>query len=170
LFRLADEQERSKEAFVEHYRNKYKGENHLPIWMATELLTFGSLSQLYCDLLSPEQKRQISTQLDVADNVLSSWLQSLAYVRNLCAHHSRTWNRKLSISPKIPKRWRAGNVEQNKVYAVLLILEYILAKTSPNSTWRQRVTELITENQNIATRQMGFPNDWNNRRPFGAAV
>jgi abortive infection bacteriophage resistance protein len=52
LFRkmLRSEHERSKESFVQHYREKYTGENHLPIWMATEVLTFGTLSMLYSAL------------------------------------------------------------------------------------------------------------------------
>ncbi len=39
---LLKEIERSKEEFVSHYGDKYTGEKHLPIWMATELLTFGT--------------------------------------------------------------------------------------------------------------------------------
>jgi abortive infection bacteriophage resistance protein len=28
---------------------------------------------------------------------LASWLHTLTFIRNCCAHHSRLWNRELSI-------------------------------------------------------------------------
>jgi abortive infection bacteriophage resistance protein len=43
---LAAEVERSTEDFVRHYKAKYTLEVHLPIWMATELMTFGVLSKM----------------------------------------------------------------------------------------------------------------------------
>ena len=34
--------------------------------------------------------------------ILSSWLHSISYVRNLCAHHSRLWNHQMTIKPTVP--------------------------------------------------------------------
>jgi abortive infection bacteriophage resistance protein len=99
---FADEVEKSKEDFVRHYKRKYSGENHLPVWMATEILTFGSLSVLYSEGLSLNTKRNIAHQLGEAENVVTSWMQSLTYIRNLCAHHCRVWNRDLPVS------WEGG--------------------------------------------------------------
>jgi abortive infection bacteriophage resistance protein len=109
---LRQEHERSKEAFVQHYRTKYTGENHLPIWIATEVLTFGALSMLY-SALPLQSKRSIASTVNLKDNVLSNWLQSIAYIRNLCTHHSRVWNRKLAISPKILRK--AILMESNRI-------------------------------------------------------
>jgi abortive infection bacteriophage resistance protein len=168
LFRktLWDEHQRSKEAFVQHYRGKYTGENHLPIWMATEVLTFGTLSVLY-SALPLDSKRSIAATVGLKDNVLSNWLQSIAYMRNLCAHHSRVWNRKLSISPKILKGSDSRGVEPNKLYAGLLALQFLLSRIAPNSTWTQRTADFFRENPNVDVRQMGFPADWQTRLPFG---
>lgn len=168
LFRrtLSNEHRRSKEPFVQHYRDKYKGENHLPIWMATELLTFGTLSMLY-SALPLDSKRRVAITVNVKDNVLGNWLQSIAYMRNLCAHHGRLWNRKLSTSPKLLKGGDSRGVEPNKLYAGLLVFQYLLFKTAPNSTWSQRTAEFIRSNPQIDVRQMGFPADWQIRSPFG---
>lgn len=43
LGKLEREARQSKEDFVAHYRSKYSEEVYLPIWMATELLTFGTI-------------------------------------------------------------------------------------------------------------------------------
>ena len=46
--KLMDETKRAEknETFVIHFRKKYKEQTHLPVWMATELLSFGSISML----------------------------------------------------------------------------------------------------------------------------
>jgi abortive infection bacteriophage resistance protein len=163
---LEGEFEKSKESFVQHYREKYTGENHLPIWMATEILTFGTVSVLYSNGLSLESKRKIAQQIGQADNVLSNWMQSLTYVRNLCAHHSRVWNRKLAVSPKIPKRNKVGKVDGNRIYGVLLILQILLRSIAPNNTWKNCVHQLIDANDWIDLAQMGFPSDWKVRDPW----
>lgn len=163
---LRQEHARSKEAFVQHYRDKYKGENHLPIWMATEVLTFGTLSMLY-SALPLDSKRNIAATVGLKDNVLSNWLQSVAYIRNLCAHHSRVWNRKLAISPKILKGSDSRGIEPSKLYAALLALDFLISQIAPNSSWRYRTAEFFRRHAGIDSRQMGFPADWEARLPFG---
>ncbi len=32
----------------------------------------------------------------IDEKILSSWIYTLVYIRNLCAHHSRIWNRTLA--------------------------------------------------------------------------
>ena len=32
----------------------------------------------------------------IDEKILSSWIHTLVYIRNLCAHHSRIWNRTLA--------------------------------------------------------------------------
>jgi abortive infection bacteriophage resistance protein len=34
--------------------------------------------------------------------LLASWRRCLSYLRNVCAHHSRLWNRNMSEQPKKP--------------------------------------------------------------------
>jgi abortive infection bacteriophage resistance protein len=170
LKRLADEIERSKEDFVRHYKRKYSGENHLPVWMATEILTFGSVSVLYSEGLSLDTKRKIAQRLGEADNVVTSWMQSLTYIRNLCAHHCRLWNRDLAVSPKIPKKNGVGKVDEKRIYRVLLALQIILNRIAPNSTWKGRVYELIDSHPGIDLSQMGFPSDWKTRYPWNVVA
>jgi abortive infection bacteriophage resistance protein len=165
---LRDEHRRSKEEFIEHYFQKYTGENHLPIWMATELLTFGSLNFIYASM-PQEMRKRIAFQIGVDDSVLTSWIKSMYYLRNLCAHHGRLWNRQLGISPKIPHEFKKyyGRLVPRKTYTALAILGIILNRVSPDSTWKASVATLIKANPQINLRQMGFPADWQSRLPFG---
>jgi abortive infection bacteriophage resistance protein len=93
--------------FVKHFREKYKSEQRLPVWMATELMPFGTISWLFPNL-GLDIQTAISDDMGVDRSVLRSWLSSLSYVRNVCAHHARLWNRELAIRPIIPRsrrRW-----------------------------------------------------------------
>ena len=98
---LKREEGRSSEVFIGHYRRKYTLETELPVWMATELITFGALSKMYEHLRTSLRKR-IAREFNLPQSVFVSWLHSLTAVRNVCAHHSRLWNRELAVKPELP--------------------------------------------------------------------
>jgi len=85
-------------------------------------------------------------------------------VRNICAHHSRLWNRELGIKPLIPDKmpeWHAPiSIPNNKVFGVLSICIYMLNRVAPNSQWKQRLKDLLAEYPLIPLNEMGFINDW----------
>ena len=90
----------SKEVFVEHFRNQYGNDHpYMPVWVATEIMTFGHVLTMYQG--APNTiKKSIAAPLGIHDGVLGSWLLSLNTIRNICAHHSRLWNRKLGTDRK----------------------------------------------------------------------
>ncbi|WP_411741468.1 Abi family protein [Pseudomonas sp. BF-RE-29] len=48
-------------------------------------------------------KKAIASRFNLPFEVLASWLHTLTFIRNCCTHHSRLWNRELSIRPSLPK-------------------------------------------------------------------
>ncbi|WP_263081273.1 Abi family protein [Endozoicomonas sp. Mp262] len=97
---------RSKEDFVKHYTKEHGPD--LPIWVAVETWDFGAMSQLFAMMKVPDQI-EIASRYGVSEfKVFSSWLRSLNYLRNLCAHHSRLWNRNIIDQPKLPERGTVG--------------------------------------------------------------
>jgi abortive infection bacteriophage resistance protein len=101
---LSEEEKRSDEKFVKVYRKKCPLELHLPVWMATELISFGALSRLYKGL-NPDIQREIAATFGVQGDILKNWLHCICYIRNNCAHHKTTWDREMTIKPVIPNRW-----------------------------------------------------------------
>ena len=75
-----------------------------PIEITMEVTSFGSLSMLYKLLKPTLTKRKIANYYGVKDSVFESWLHSIVYVRNICAHHSRLWNKTLRIQPLFPRK------------------------------------------------------------------
>lgn len=165
LAKVRQEAENSREIFVAHFRDRYDEFPDLPLWMATEILPFGALSRLYEGML-PDQQRPVAAEYGVHHAVLRSWLRTLNYIRNLCAHHARLWNRELAVGPESPRhdaRWLPPMTPTNRrVFIVLLMLRQMMARQHEGQHWQQRVTHLITSaNLNSAAQHaMGLPTTW----------
>jgi abortive infection bacteriophage resistance protein len=163
---------RSKEDFVEHYREKH-GPN-LPIWVAVEILDFGAVSKLLAMMKVPDQQR-IASKYGVNDwKVFSSWLRALNYLRNLAAHHSRLWNRNVIDQPKLPivgtMDWCDSFVGKAdliaKPFLLLAITRHLVMRVCPNSHWPERVRELLISfpqqqsRRQLSVFDMGAPQCW----------
>lgn len=159
--RLKENIERSREVFIKHYLAKYNEESNLPLWMATEVISFGQLSTLFSGLRK-EDKQAISHEKYKLDQfVLSSWCHTLVYIRNLCAHHSRIWNRILAIKPAIPrkdKEWE--NINNKKIFSVLLIAKKLMSMPEEWEEWRVALLSMIDKFPSINIGAMGFPDNW----------
>lgn len=156
---------RSNEEFVGRFRGKYTNEPRLPLWMAVEVMTFGQLFTLFRNLNRGEQQA-LSQQFGLYPPVLLSWLHSLNFIRNACAHHARLWNRELPISPFIPDvrnrpEWHSPfQFDNRKMFTVLTLLRYLLRTIDPQSDWQNRLETLIREYPEIPLQWMGFPANW----------
>lgn len=154
--------DRSKEVFVEHYFSKYD-EVDMPLWMASELMTFGNILTLY-SLMGQYLQREIAYRYGLHAKVFHSWLLSLNYIRNVCAHHGRLWNKTLPVKPLLPNKqlqWKTPvEIYPDKICAILTLLRYMLYFVAPKSNWAGRFRDLLAEYSDISTRSMGFPQNW----------
>lgn len=155
---------RSKEEFVQRFRNKYT-EPHLPLWMAAEVMTFGQLFTFFRHQHRKE-KKQLARVFDLYPPVFESWLHTLNFTRNTSAHHARLWNRQIPIRPKLPDKrhspeWHTPvSIDNQRVFAILTILNYLLAHITPNTNWHMRLQTLLQNYDEIPIEQMGFPENW----------
>ena len=145
--KVHEEAERSREIFIEHYKSKYEGFPRLPIWIAVEIMSFGLISQLI-DRLKREDQIILAKQFGLHTSVLMSWLHTFAYVRNICAHHARFWDRRLSITIVAPTDKRWANVNTSRTGAILLAINQFLHKLPIDkniiSEWRDEVEALYS--------------------------
>jgi len=159
------EMDRSREPFVAHFLNEYSSEPGLPLWMAAEIASYGTLFTFYRFLNLPEQK-QLASQLGLPASVLQSWLFCLNYIRNLCAHHSRLWNRELAIRPFVPDarnspEWHQPVTPDNRrTFVVLTLLRWLLRKIAPQSHWPDRLHALLMNYPDVPLQLMGFSSGW----------
>ncbi len=174
LSKVGAEYSRSDEEFIQAFKNKYT-DSMPPSWMMFEVSSFGILSSLYSNLVSGKDKRDIAGYFGLTDSVLSSWLHSIVYLRNICAHHSRLWNREMRIQPIVPRSPRNPYINQtayispetglsrslnNKTYFILSMIIYLMNTINPRHQVQSKFNALLAKYPNIDTKAMGFPYNW----------
>lgn len=147
---------------IRHYFETYDYPPMPPMWMLTESLTFGTISVLYSQLIGADQKR-IADGIGIPVPMLKSWLRSASYMRNLCAHHSRLWNRVFTIRPASMKQYVEDFTPNTLFYAQAVALNIFMQKISPETRWASRLSGLLAEYPMISKSKMGFPDDWERR-------
>lgn len=165
---LKKEVSRSDEIYIKHYRDTYD-EDLPPAWVSCEVMSLGLLSRFYSNLRSYSVRRAISGTYDFDEGFLEGFMEHLTYVRNVCAHHARLWNRHLSKKMPLPRSKPTGlresiyvdvvNKSEHKIYNSLVVIQHLLIVVSPNSTWASRLDALIRR-YDIDVRRMGFPAAW----------
>ena len=136
---LQEELERSKDITIKnHFKNHKDDKRFPPAWKSLEQTSFGSLSKLYGNLRpTVRSKDAIAEEMGAVNHTyLPSWLQSIAQIRNYCAHHSRLWNRNLpgtvKLLPNPPYAWITdpANVpkqhEFSKLYVHMCLMKYLI--------------------------------------------
>lgn len=164
LARLQREVERARtqELFIKHHLEAYL-EPLPPTWVVCEVMSFGALSQWYASISQNDIRRKISEAFELHHNQLESWLQHLSIVRNVCAHHSRLWNREFTVTPSTPKaslRHLVQSWQQSsrRLYNCFLIVLHFMDLIAPRHTWGSRLVEhLATLEAPGGLPAMGFP-------------
>jgi abortive infection bacteriophage resistance protein len=134
--------------------------------MLTEVMSLGSLSRLVRGLKS-DDKRAVAVRFQLHPKRLENWMHVLTYVRNVCAHHSRLWNRELAIRPDLKgdRAWLPPVTPRNdRVFYVLLMLRHLLRCCGNGDDWAKASEALllpVTSNPRWRNA-MGFPEDWTN--------
>ncbi len=165
LASLQKEIDRSTETFIDHYKNKYSNPAEPPCWMSLEVSSVGLLSKIFQNLKLSQEKKRIIRHFGLNDAaVTENWMHCFSTLRNICAHHGRVWNRRLT-KIKLPTNpvnhfLSNTNIYTNKLYATLCCIEYILQLISPNSTFKIRIKELIENCPHAQMKEMGFPPNW----------
>lgn len=149
--RQEKELNRCKEDSIVWHRNIAR---QIPIWVAIEAWSFGTLSQYY-GLLKASYKNQIAKEIGLSNaSVLGHWLQVINAFRNRCAHHTRVWNQTIASPLRLPTDagkedtdYFAGfdlnDHSRKKMYGLIVMLWYLVEKVGPNSDWIQHIIDAI---------------------------
>lgn len=171
---LSNEFRRSFAPFADHYRKKYTTPELPPAWMAVETMTFGMLSKFYSSLKSRQDRRAIAKLFGVDETVLKSFAHHACYVRNICAHHSRLWNRQFTIKMKIPNYPADLNKDMccakpDRLHNTLIMLDYLVEKISCITGWKNNVLTLLQHCSVVdPVKDMGFADQWRSSSAWSA--
>lgn len=165
---LISETERSNELFIKHFKDRYTQYPDLPIWTALEICSFGTLSKMFKNMLRSDMK-PIAARYSIQPAILDSCMHSFVYVRNICAHHSRLWDKKFAISPQLPpgNKWEVVGKTGKNVYTIAMLLNWMLAHDSFDKTfhaeWKLRfesVIDTLCDRFPSLVHFTGIPTNW----------
>lgn len=165
LTQLQEEVSRSHDTFIAHYVSSYNAPPLPPVWMVAEVMSFGLLSKWISLLHARKDRTAIAKALGLNERIFTSFLHHLATVRNVCAHHGRLWNRRLTVTATLPSSppHLAAAINQaadRQIYNTLAIIAFILAKIAPASDWKRRIVQLVNDHPTGDLAAMGFPQNW----------
>jgi abortive infection bacteriophage resistance protein len=155
-----------KEQFLKFFKHKYTSESIPPSNMALEILSLGKLARLYKALKNKDGKFEIASEFNLPSSTITSWYIYLANVRNICAHHSRLWNKKITADrPIFPTREKykfkgeTFDDSNTTLYGIISLIDRLLRSFNPQNTFTQKIEQLI-EAYSIDATLMGFPEKW----------
>lgn len=186
---------RSSEAYALHYHATYYNQVSSPFkglppfWVVSELSTLGQLKDFFENLREdapgyppsatvPAPPK--STPLDKMAHGLGaahfrdlvSWVSALRDVRNVCAHHSRLWNRNLrapaNIASKVSVAFplndpaKPASLKTNTVYAAIVALRLICRPLAINDGLHAGLSALFTSFPEAQSHlfSIGMPLGW----------
>lgn len=166
--RIWDETQRSREAFIRDYHSKYcvpqlqarcivPSQKMPPTWMMIEITSFGIFSQLF-KILNIGYRKSIALEFGVKENWAKSWFHSLSVTRNICAHHSRFWNKPLRVTPRIPTRAPLfQGIKPESHASIFVVLFFLLEHISgPNSESGKKLASFLSRIPSEFQASMGF--------------
>lgn len=148
----------SKSPFVRNFQQNYEG-GKLPFYALIELFSFGTLSKFYKNMKNPD-KKAIAKQYGVGYTYLESWVEHIAFVRNICAHYGRLYNTNLHKSPILYKEYDKMEISNNRVFATIICLKHLLPHDRHWSDFVDTIEIFFDKYDHVKIGLIGFPLDW----------
>lgn len=165
--RQRNELSRSKEDCITWHM---KNGREIPIWVAVEAWSFGTLSKYY-ELLKGQHQNSIAARLGVSNaSLLTRWLQEINILRNRCAHHTRVWNQSQNNPIGIPtgtandatyfSQFNLTQDQKKRIYSLIILIWFLVKRIGSNSNWNISVIQEINTLPNLPfcpLSAMGIP-------------
>ena len=134
-------------------------------------MSLGSLSKWYENLSVRADRKRIADTYDLDEVTLASFLHHLTTLRNLCAHQGRLWNRRFTVTMKVPRSrplavvraFHQGQDAERRIFNSLTLLAHVINIIVPENDWLARVRRLVEATPTVEPVAMGFPADWSGR-------
>ncbi|MDO4988426.1 MAG: Abi family protein [Synergistes sp.] len=144
--------------FVKHYKEKYN--DRMPIWVAVEILTFGTILTLFKNM-PVKKRRKISNDYGCSLYQLESWIPAIIDFRNLLAHDYRLYQHKVI---KTPKQKDGCVMSTHKIFDYLLVCRHLIRdKALWNGFVIGNINKFMNKYNKISFNEgYGFPDNWQN--------
>lgn len=148
----------SKSPFVKNFRNNYV-DGKLPFYALVELFSFGTLSKFYKNMKS-QDKKAVAQLYGVGYTYLESWIEHIAFVRNICAHYGRLYNINLAKTPKLYKQYTERGISSIRIFATILCIKHLIPNDKHWIEFVDAINLLFQKCRHADKQLMGFPDNW----------
>lgn len=169
---VAGEIARSNDVFIAHNFDNHDGA--IPIWATVEILSLGTLSKLIKNLKTGQNsvfslfcscyrfKNANGNIVAPSKDMLSSWIQAVSVMRNICAHNSRIYNRAINTAPQLVSTDVMNpQPRYNGLYQIMLAMKYLRPTDQSWVDFVDKFKALQNNNSSIYDlNRMNFPADW----------
>lgn len=162
-----------KKDYINHYVVKH---GYVPLWVLVNTISLSRLSTFY-KLMKQSERIEVSKHWDIMEQDLSSYIEVLAYFRNLCAHDDRLYNARcnklisdtnyhgtLSIPTNAKGQYING---KNDMFAIMIVSKILLPPSEFNTMFNKISGRLTSLSKKIKTipidniyNQMGLSSNW----------
>lgn len=164
-------QQNQNEVFVQHHETHRNSQ--FPVWVAMELLSFGSLSKFFNNM-DPQVQLDICREYycGIPVKYISNWLHCLTTLRNLCAHRSRLYNRGMTVGMLFSKPEQRifqhyGYDSQSigkELFFYIVIIDRILFDEDLRKLLWTGIEDLTGRYPFVMLKHYGFQDDWRELR------
>jgi len=171
LDELQKEFNRSQEIFIKDHQQRYP-EQPADAWKILEVASMGTLSKLYKNLkVDLPEKSLIANEMGInSPHTFSGWLESIAYIRNIIAHHSRLWSRTMIKRPSMQLNnptgaWFTKPLKQgqlDKPFSTISCMVYLCGFLHTQQDIKTKIVDLVNSYPNVPIYKLGFFNQWQN--------
>jgi abortive infection bacteriophage resistance protein len=166
---LQKEYDRSQEDFIREHK-RHHPEQPAESWKMLEVASMGTLSKFYKNLkITLPERSIISNEMGVnSPHVFSGWLESIAFIRNVIAHHSRLWSRTMVKRPSMKLNnpvasWFTQAPKQGQIdkpFSTISCMVYLCNHLNQSDDMKQKIINLIDAFPNVPIYKYGFFNRW----------
>ena len=163
----------SNYSYITHHATMY---GNVPLWVATNALTFGQISKMYQYTTSDIRTKVSLNFANMSEVQLHQLIRILASCRNVCAHNERLYSFQvneaipdtvLHSKLQLPRKKGQYAIGKKDLFAVVIALRYLI----DNQEFKQFKAELkqlihsVRKNcphisQELLFSKMGFPEKW----------
>ena len=156
------------ELYLQHFDNI---KEDIPIWAYIESFTLSDLSKIY-SISNNDLQKKIATIFKIKSNkrniILKNHIYCLSFLRNICAHNGRLYNRTFNTKPSLNKREKELLIKHNEIVNNDFLFGFIILiiKLLPQNRRTVFITKIITAKNNYSSVDMnyyGFCDEWKNK-------
>ena len=164
--------DRSNDLFVAHYRDeikqgfRYKPEayDRMPIWVAVEVFSFGTLSRMIqASAKSLVLDSIVAAPLSISPRTFPSQVRSFVYLRNRCSHFNRLWNIVVTDAPalnrnianRIKKNYR--KFDERSIYKIMGVLHHFAKNAGLCDDWLGTTIEPLLQANPLLAHGIATP-------------